>query len=58
MNKRSKTTLAWSKRNITQELSKLEEGGARDFAKEDDRIGWRRGCGENFFFEKFKDQVS
>jgi hypothetical protein len=51
MNKRSKKSLAWSKRNITQELSKLEGGGARDFAREDDCIGWRGGCKE-FFFQK------
>jgi hypothetical protein len=34
----AKTSLAWSKRNITQELSKLEGGRACDFVREDDHI--------------------
>jgi len=46
--------LAWSKRNITQKLSKLEGGGACDFAREDDCIGWKGGCGENFFSKSIR----
>jgi hypothetical protein len=38
-----------NKKNITQELLKIEEGGASDFARGNNCKGWKGGYREIFF---------